>query len=242
MGILESWENTINTWKWYIAQWWNQNKPSFNWKVGILEDWVNTFNTWKLYIAQWWNQHKPSFNWKVGVLEDWVNTFNTWKWFIAQWWNQHKPSLDFTVNISNIVGSIKRELNNLVWYINTGYIHKWNNSWAGKHWFSLGYLPGFAQGGITSADIFMANENGVPELIGTMGGKTAIASGTEVTGISNAVYETSNQQVKLLQQQNQLLTQILAKETGISSDDLFNSVRNSARNYQNRTGNPAFGY
>jgi len=243
--ITEMWgtlQSKISTWRTNIVNWWNQHKPSFNFRMGILESWENTINTWKWYIAQWWNQHKPSFNWKVGVLEDWVNTFNTWKWFIAQWWNQHKPSLDFTVNISNIVGSIKDELNKLVWYINTGYIYKWNKSWAGQHWFSLGYLPGFAQGGVTSADIFMANENGVPELIGTMGGKTAIASGTEVTGISNAVYETSNQQVKLLQQQNQLLTQILAKETGISSDDLFNSVRNSARNYQNRTGNPAFGY
>ena len=243
-NITEMWgalQSKISTWKINVSNWWNNNKPSLDWKVGILEKWEKTFNDWKWYIAVWWNQHKPSFDWKVGVLEKWQDTFNTWKWYIAQWWNQHKPSFDFGIDLSALTKGIKDALNTMVYYINVGVIYKWNSGKGGRM-FNIGYLPSFAQGGITSADIFMANENGVPELIGTMGGKTAIASGTEVTGISNAVYETSNQQVKLLQQQNQLLAQILAKETGISSDDLFNSVRNSARNYQNRTGNPAFGY
>ncbi len=243
-NITEMWgtlQSKISTWRTNVANWWNEHKPSFDWKVGILEKWQDTFNNWKWYIAVWWNQNKPSFDWKVGVLEKWQDTFNNWKWYIAVWWNQHKPSFDFGIDLSALTKGIKDALNTMVYYINVGVIYKWNTGKGGRM-FNIGYLPSFAQGGITSADIFMANENGVPELIGTMGGKTAIASGTEVTGISNAVYETSNQQVKLLQQQNQLLTQILAKETGISSDDLFNSVRNSARNYQNRTGNPAFGY
>ena len=50
-------------------------------------------------------------------------------------------------------------------------------------------MKGFATGGFPdSADFFYANENGVPEYIGTMGGRTAVANNTEIAkGIADAV-------------------------------------------------------
>lgn len=50
-------------------------------------------------------------------------------------------------------------------------------------------MKGFAKGGFPdSADFFYANENGVPEYIGTMGGRTAVANNTEIAkGIADAV-------------------------------------------------------
>lgn len=50
------------------------------------------------------------------------------------------------------------------------------------------------------------------------------------------------QMILLLKQQNELLMQILAKETGITEKDLFDSVRKSAESYEGRTGKPAFSY
>ena len=84
---------------------------------------------------------------------------------------------------------------------------------------SLGKIPTFANGGVTSADIFAANENGVPELIGTIGRKSAIASGTEVTGIANAVYNTAEEEIRLLREQNALLAQLLNKDTSVNIGD-----------------------
>lgn len=39
-----------------------------------------------------------------------------------------------------------------------------------------GYIPSYATGGINSADMFLANENGNPELIGRIGNRTAVAN------------------------------------------------------------------
>ena len=50
-------------------------------------------------------------------------------------------------------------------------------------------MKGFAQGGFPdSADFFYANENGVPEYVGSMGGRTAVANNNDIVkGISNGV-------------------------------------------------------
>ena len=101
-------------------------------------------------------------------------------------------------------------------------------------------IPQFANGGfVRSADVFMANENGIPELVGTVGGRTAVASGTEITGISDAVYDTGSTQAQLLSAAVNLLQVIANKDFGASDDYIFNSFRRSAENYTNRTGNPA---
>ena len=51
------------------------------------------------------------------------------------------------------------------------------------------YLQGFASGGFPSGDLFVANENG-PELVGTMGGRTAVANNDQIVeGIKIGVYE-----------------------------------------------------
>ena len=69
---------------------------------------------------------------------------------------------------------------------------------------------------------------------------TTYSGGDDLTGIRDAIVSTSNEELSLLRQQNELLTGILQKEFGISHDALFRSVRNSANDYLMRTGNPAF--
>lgn len=100
----------------------------------------------------------------------------------------------------------------------------------------------YKNGGFPDADLFFANENGVPELVGTMNGKTAVASGHEITGISDAVYSTGQTEAKLLERAVTLLDAISQKEFGISADEVFSSVRRSDRDYARRTGNSAFVY
>ena len=52
-------------------------------------------------------------------------------------------------------------------------------------------LPRLEKGGILrSAGLFMANENGVPEMVGTMGSHAAVANSGQIQeGISDAVLE-----------------------------------------------------
>lgn len=51
-------------------------------------------------------------------------------------------------------------------------------------------IRGYASGGFpNSADFFYANENGKPEFVGTMGGRTAVANNQEITkGVADGVY------------------------------------------------------
>lgn len=103
-------------------------------------------------------------------------------------------------------------------------------------------IPKYASGGIPNmGSLFWAGEAG-PELIGTIGNSntTAVASNGEITGISDTIRATSSAEMQLLRQQNELLMQIVAKPMGITESELFNSVRKSANNYTQMTGNLAF--
>lgn len=77
------------------------------------------------------------------------------------------------------------------------------------------FVEPYATGGFPTGDIFVANEAG-PELVGTINGKTAVSSNQEITGIADAVYDTGEEEASLLREQNQLLRQLLAKNTSIS--------------------------
>ena len=88
-------------------------------------------------------------------------------------------------------------------------------------------IPRFETGGYVPSryTMFMAGENGVPEIAGTVGGKTAVAGGVEITGIKDAIYKASQEEMALLRQQNQLLQEILQKEFGITTDQIGIAAR-----------------
>lgn len=105
-------------------------------------------------------------------------------------------------------------------------------------------LPGFASGGYvpTRYSLFMAGEDGIPEIAGTVGGKTAVAGGAEITGIKDAVYDTAQQELAEMREQNRLLRALLDKEFGISQNEIGKASRNYAKEYYNRTGRPAYDF
>lgn len=88
-------------------------------------------------------------------------------------------------------------------------------------------IPRFETGGYVPSryTMLMAGENGVPEIAGTVGGKTAVAGGPEITGIKDAINSTAQQEIALLKQNNQLLQGILEKEFGITTDQIGIAAR-----------------
>lgn len=98
----------------------------------------------------------------------------------------------------------------------------------------------YANGGYPQVgSLFLAGEAG-SEMVGSINGKTGVVSNGEITGIADAIRSTSDTEIQLLRQQNALLQGILNKEFGITKDNVFRSVRESAREYSNMTGRPAF--
>lgn len=77
-------------------------------------------------------------------------------------------------------------------------------------------LDAYANGGFpTAGAAFIAGEAG-PELVGTINGRTGVASSDEITGIKAAVYDAGEAEAALLKEQNALLRQLIAKNTNIT--------------------------
>lgn len=117
--------------------------------------------------------------------------------------------------------------------------------------FTIKYPSGFktyATGGFPEDGWFRANHG---ELMGKFdNGQTVVANNKQITqGIADAVYQGNRennalmrQELELMRRQNDLLADILEKETGISANEIFRSVRKSAKEYRETTGRPAFSY
>ena len=97
-----------------------------------------------------------------------------------------------------------------------------------------------ATGGImTTGQMFIAREAG-PEVVGTMGGRTAVANNDQiVSGIASGVASANAEQNALLRQQNEYLRQLLAKDNTVRlvpSSGLGRVNQQSAEMYARQTG------
>jgi phage-related protein len=96
-------------------------------------------------------------------------------------------------------------------------------------------IPTLADGGILSeGQAFIAREAG-PELVGTIGRKTAVVNNDQIIeGIANGVSVANTESNSLLREQNSLLRALLAKETGVYLDG--KQITNSVEKYQSERG------
>lgn len=96
------------------------------------------------------------------------------------------------------------------------------------------HAPGqYASGGFpTTGSLFFANEAGA-ELVGTIGGRTAVASNNEITGIREAVLESGNQESELLARLVTITQALLDKEPVVIDD---RNIARMATSGQGRLG------
>lgn len=96
-------------------------------------------------------------------------------------------------------------------------------------------IPKLASGGMVSTgQMFIAREAG-PEMVGTIGNRTAVANNNQiVAGIASGVSAANARQNDLLREQNSLLAEILAAI--LSSDGGGDSFISAIQRYNNRTG------
>ena len=102
-------------------------------------------------------------------------------------------------------------------------------------------IPRYAAGGFPEDGWFRASKG---EYFGKFDdGTSVIANNNQIiSGIANGVRDANAEQNTLLREQNDLLRQLLAKDTGISSRDIFNTVRSEDNSYKRRNGHSAFAY
>lgn len=229
-----------------LGNWWNESVAPWLSK----EKWMELGKNIPIAIAEKWND-----------LVEWWNTNGIKKWFDEK----VKPWLSRETWENNILGikiafsnTFKNVANVVIGWLNkiiSGIETLVNNAISGLNGISdlinkipgvnidfnvspisLPDIPTYEVGGFPkSASLFWANENGIPELVGNIGSQTAVASGTEITGISTAIYDTAQEEIALLREQNNLLMELLRKDMSVNIGD-----REIAR--ANARGQKSLGY
>ena len=221
-----------------VGNWFNENvSPWFTkekWqgmgqtiKSSLSEKWIS-FTTWwnQTGFSNWWEKISEQFGlakWNK-LLENIPTAFRT----------AFKTAANVAISPLNLVISgIETMINNAIDLINglmsaARLIPKIGDAVPNNiQHISVGRIPTFEKGGYVPSryTMFMAGENGVPEMLGTVGGKTAVAGGEEITRIRDAIISTAQQEIALLKQNNQLLQGILEKEFGITTDQIGIAAR-----------------
>lgn len=231
VGYYSEFTNAITTW-WdeYVAPWFTEEQWQTLFetiKTSLSTKWNETVEDWKSKIKDWWEKHVKTWfkseDWKklLDVIPDsFEDAFNTAKeWVSSKLQEIYDTVSGWVSNIKSKIEEIKSAFSGL----------------GGLGSATLGVNvalngKGYATGGFpNSADIFYANENGVPELVGTIGSRTAVASGTEITGISDAVYRTGADQSMLLQNAVGLLQTSIGLLQDIADKELTIGDRDIAR-------------
>lgn len=219
-SLSDKWDSFTQWWSGTgIPSWWNGNVSPWFTK----EKWQNFGETIKSSLKDKWTSFTLWWS-GIGFAKWWNNVksyFTTEKWT----WSGIKDGLSNAWN--NAIEAVKQIWNRFANWIND----KLNFSWdpvvvLGKELVpggsvNLGRIPTFETGGYVPSryTMFMAGENGVPEIAGTVGGKTAVAGGVEITGIKDAINTTAEAQMRMMAEEISLLKQLLAKETSVNIGD-----------------------
>lgn len=230
-GFTLKWDEMLKTWsettmtEWFdegVKQWFSKEKwvvEFDNIRIALESVWDEIVNWWdNSAISRWYNDSvKPWF-----ALEKWTSMLsNVTKAFKSAFKESANGAISY---LNGIIAGVEKMINEvmsgfkkMVQEMNS--ISEVNISFSGSN-VSLSRIPMYFNGGFPkSASLFWSGENGVPEMVGTIGGSTAVASGAEITGIRDAVYDTGQAEVDLLQTAVSLLQVIASKDMTVNIDE-----------------------
>ncbi len=235
-GIIEGFRATFEEWNASLNEWYNQHiAPWFT-----VQKWSDLYNTIKSSLKTKWDE--TVLQWKTDIQSWWDN--HVTKWFTKEKWTSgltgikegFKAAFDAAVDVAKqIWNDFAKWLNEKLTFTIDPITVMGKTVYEGGE-ISLGKIPTFASGGFPDkGQLFLASEAG-PELVGRMGGRTAVANKDQITdGIATAVYAANTEQNQLLREQNELLRMILAKP-GVNKDDVVDLWRAGASDYKKQTG------
>ena len=208
------WEEDLLSW--FEAGKWNEDifDPL---QENIQEHWDVFSSWWDTTMNEWWEtQVKPWFE-----KSRWSEQLEIILEVVKEVFTQIKEAIKKQIDeAAEAVKTACEEMMSAIEEVGSaidGVLEKLSGfgGFEGKITFDFG--GGYAKGGFPKGDLFLANEAG-PELVGTIGGRTAVASNQEITGIADAVYATGNAESELLAQLISLGRQMLDKDPVVISD------------------------
>lgn len=207
-------------WKLHVAPWFTSEK------------WIGLYKTIKTSLKTVWNETAGQWITDIGT---WWNV-NVAPWFTKGKWSDmmrniptafkevFKGAANFAIDMLNgVIEGIESLVNRAIEGLKK--LAEMVNKVPGVNinisgWgISLPKIPRFENGGFPErASLFWSGEYGVPEILGTVGGRTAVAGGAEITGIRDAVYDVGQSETALLQMAVSLLEVIANKDTSVNID------------------------
>lgn len=222
----------VAAWFSNIKSWWGEKKVGVNSKFETVKanvgSWWSSIKSWwgdkkvgvgarndakKSTVSGWWGTIKGWFgthSFSIGAaLSTTKSTVQSWASTIQTWWNNNKPKLGTsTWHLSFPKPTISWE--KVTKFGVTATLPKLGVEWKT---YATGGFPDMSR-----YSLFSAGEGGVPELLGTVGGRTAVAGGAEITGIRDAVNNASAAEIAILQNMITLLNIIADKDFDLSID------------------------
>lgn len=184
---------------------------------GFSEVLVGTFNGNLIEISQGF---KNCFDSIKKYITDLIDQAKTWGHNFAENIKTGIANNPIVIGIKGVVNAFRNNAEGGI-YAN----HQWKP------------IQGYANGGVPkSAEMFLARENGAPELVGKMGSHTAVANNDQiVASVSDGVYRA----VRAAMSGQQNNTNVSVELVGDTAN-LFKAIRKEGNDYQRRTGNPVW--
>lgn len=222
------------------SEWWSNTKEYWNKKVGQVQEFVTDV---KDNSSKWWSNVKKWWSEKVGDVKSFTanlkDTSKKWWSDAKSFWNKVKGNLsvgiEFTKNaLSNLWNSVTGFFSGKKISVGASSAKKAdggvfsNGSWKPIQKYAAGGIPDYGQ-------LFWAREAG-PELVGTLGGHTAVMNNDQiVASVSAGVYQAVK---AALGTQRGSQTQPVV--VYLDGKVVYDNVRSRAQDHFNRTGEPAF--
>ena len=215
VGAVKSFTTSVAN---HAATWWGNVQNWWGGKVGAVKEFTtkakNEASTWWGNVQNWWGGKVGAVkNFTTSV----NNTAATWWNNVKTWWSQKSAGgvtfsakitsfvdalknkvLDFKARITSFIDAIKdktlsftAKLTGVLSYLIPGArlgMKAGGGVYANGRWRPV---EGYAGGGNPrSGRLFIANENGMPELVGQIGGHTAVMNnGQIVASVAAGVYQ-----------------------------------------------------
>lgn len=261
----EWWENTKKYWSQKVGQvkkfttavkndaskWWENAKKYWSEKVGKVKEFTtgvkNKASEWWSNVKKWWESttagkevKKFTVNVKKAGGTWWKDVSNEWKEKVINAGRTLKIGISFAANaLKNLWSSVSTFFSGKTVNVKTkgsttkkadGGVFS-GGSWKPIKKYAVGGLPNMGQ-------MFVAREAG-PELVGTLGGHTAVMNNDQIVssvsaGVAQAVKEVIQPLVKTSAGNNRPI------QISLDGKVIFDSTRQSAQEYFNRTGMSPF--
>lgn len=181
LGIVEGFTNRISDFTNAMQSWWsNEVSPWFT-----KEKWLGLFGSIKDALVEKWDSVVSW--WNNTAIVGWWND-NVAPWFTKDKWSFSGIAEGLEQGFDNAIEGIKGIWNGFAEWLNDKLNFKWDAVKVGgiqvvpSGSIQLGKIPTFAQGGYpNTGELFMARENGITEMVGQIGNRSAVANNDQIT-------------------------------------------------------------